>query len=337
MKTFPTAPAPHIPAGNRVRRVMGDVLLALLPGAMLHLYFFGFGLVFQLALAVAAGLLVEASVRCWRGAAASGGIADVSTVVTAALLAMSITPLAPWWVAVTGMFVALGLGKYAYGGLGANLLNPAMAGCAFALMAFPRELAHWPGGFVGLGDAARAVFAAAPAAGWDTLASATPLDATKQLVAQGLRLPELHANALYQRSGAAAWAWIALALALGGVYLLWRRVIGWHAPAGVILTTIALTLPVWLLDTERHPSPLAHLTAGGLMLAAWFIATDPVSGCTSPRGRFVFGCGVAALTLAIRRWGHLPDGVAFVVLFMNQIAPLIDLNTRPRIYGHGRG
>lgn len=333
MKTFATGPGPHTPAPFRVRHVMSDVLLALLPGVALQLWAFGAGLAFQLALAVGAGLAVETVASRVRGAPRSAAD-DLSGAVTAVLFALSLAPLAPWWVCTLGMAVALGLAKHAYGGLGSNLFNPAMAGCAFVLVAFPGAMAVWPAHAVGLADAARVIFTAMPTAGIDTLASATPLDAVRQLATQGLRLPEMHGSALYEHSRAGIWAAAAAAYTLGGLYLLWRRVIGWHAPAGVIAGTLLLTLPFWLLDAERHPSPLQHLSNGGLMLAAWFIATDPVSGCTSPRGRLLFGFGVAAFTLAIRRWGHYPDGVAFAVLLMNALAPLIDRVTRPRIYGH---
>lgn len=333
MKTFATAPAPHIPAPPRVRRVMAEVLLALLPGIALQLWAFGAGLAFQLALAIGFGLAIEAAVSRRRGTA-NGGAGDLSAVVTAVLFALSLAPLAPWWASALGMLVALGLAKHAYGGLGANLFNPAMAGCAFVLVAFPRAAATWPADAVGLAEAARAIFATAPAAAWDTMASATPLDAMRQLAAQGLRMPEVRGSTLYEHGRAGVWVGVAIAYALGGLYLLWRRIIGWQAPVGVIAGTVLLTLPFWLLDAERHPSPLQHLTGGGLMLAAWFIATDPVSGCTSPRGRLLFGVGVAVFTLAIRRWGHYPDGVAFAVLLMNALAPLIDRVTRPRIVGH---
>lgn len=337
MKTFATAPAPHLPANARVRRVMSDVLLALLPGIALQLWVFGAGLAFQLLLALAFGLAIDAALLRLRGNAARDALGDLSAVVTAVLFALCIAPLAPWWVAATGMLVALALGKHAYGGLGANLFNPAMVGCAFVLVAFPRAFAGWPADAAGIGDAAHAIFAIAPLPAWDTIASATPLDAMRQLAAESLRQPEIHTNALFAQGRIDAWMWIAAANALGGLYLLWRRVIGWHAPVGVIAGTVLLTLPFWLLDAERHPSPLQHLCSGGLMLAAWFVATDPVSGCTSPRGRLLFGFGVAAFTLAIRRWGNFPDGVAFAVLLMNAFAPLIDRVTRPRIYGHGHG
>lgn len=336
MKTFATGGAPHLAAPARVRRVMAEVLLALLPGIVAHAWIFGSGVLIQLTLAITFAFAIEAAALRLRGVGATPFPGDLSAVVTAVLFVLCIGPLSPWWIGALGMLVALALAKHAYGGLGGNLFNPAMAGYAAVLLAFPRLVSQWPAATVDLPAAALAIFAGAAPQSWDTLSSATPLDAVRQLTAHGQRLGEIHNDALFQHSQAAAWTVIATAYLLGGLYLLWRRIVSWQAPAGVIAGSILLTLPFWLFDAEVHPSPLQHLSSGGLLLAAWFIATDPVSGCTSPRGRLVFGVGVAALTLAIRRWGHYPDGVAFAVLLMNAAAPLIDRVTRPSIYGHAR-
>ena len=336
MKTFATAGSPHLPPRSNVRRVMGDVLLALIPGIALQLWLFGAGLAIQLGLAITAALVFEAFALRLRGQPVAPSALDLSAVVTAALFALSIAPLAPWWMAPFGMLVAIGLAKHAYGGIGHNLFNPAMAGCAVVLLAFPTVAARWPAAASGISEAWQAIVMAPATTAWDSVASATPLDVTRQLAVQGQRLPEIHASAAYHDSRAAAWAWIAVAYTFGGLYLLWRRVIRWHAPVGVIVSTVLLALPLWLFDAERHVSPVHELSSGGLMFAAWFIATDPVTGCTSPRGRLLFGAGVAVLTFAIRRWGAMPDGIAFAVLLMNALAPLIDRATRPRIYGHGR-
>lgn len=334
MKTFATGGAPHLPAPVRVRRVMAEVMLALLPGIAVHTWIFGSGMLIQLALAIAFALAVEAAALRLRGVGSAPLPGDLSAVVTAVLFVLCIGPLSPWWISALGMLAALALAKHAYGGLGCNLFNPAMVGYAVVLLAFPRLVSQWPAATADLPTAAQAIFAGAARESWDTLSSATPLDAVRQLTAQGRQPGEIHNDALFQHSQAAAWTAIATAYLLGGLYLLWRRIVGWQAPAGVIAGCVLLTLPFWLFDAEVHPSPLQHLSRGGLLLAAWFVATDPVSGCTSPRGRLVFGIGVAALTLAIRRWGHYPDGVAFAVLLMNAAAPLIDRVTRPRIYGH---
>jgi len=339
VKTFSTGGAPHLPAPTSVQRVMLDVLLALLPGIAAHVWFFGPGIVLQLVLAVSVALGCEAVMLKARGAGVALFLSDLSAVVTAVLFVLCIPPLAPWWIAPIGMLGAIVLAKQCFGGIGYNLFNPAMVGYAIVLLCFPREMALWLSPLtsetVSLGTALDAVFRGIAPQDWDTISSATPLDTIRTLSLKDLTLPEIRSNPLFGDFGGRGWEWIANAYALGGFYLLWRRVIRWQVPAGVLGCTILLSVPFWLSDPDRHPFPLVHVFSGGLMLAAFFIATDPVTGCSTPRGRLLFGAGVGAITLAIRRWGDYPDGVAFAVLLMNCCAPLLDRWTVPRIFGRG--
>ncbi|MCE5232547.1 MAG: RnfABCDGE type electron transport complex subunit D [Mizugakiibacter sp.] len=343
MRRFPTAGAPHLPPPTRVRGVMATVLLALLPGIAAHAWYFGPGIVVQIALATAFALGFEAMMLRVRGVPAAPFLGDLSAPVTAVLYALCIPPLTPWWITLLAMATAIVLAKHLYGGLGRNLFNPAMAGYATALVCFPHALSQWlaPAPLathaLAFGDTLSAIFLGhlPPGLDLDTLAQATPLDAVRTLARQGMTMPEIRANPMFGDFGGKGWEWIANAYALGGLALWWRRVIGWQVPVAVLGTTILLTLPFWLADPDLHPFPLQHVFSGGLMLGAWFVATDPVTGCTTPRGRLLFGAGVAVLTLAIRRWGAYPDGVAFAVLIMNGAAPLIDRLTPPRAYGHG--
>lgn len=340
MRAFAAAPAPHIHAGRSVTRVMAEVLLALLPGVAAHLLIFGPGLLLQVALSLGFALGMEAAALRLRGEPPLHHLADLSAAVTAVLFALCLPPLAPWWVALAGMAAALLLGKHAYGGLGHNPFNPAMVGLAAALLCFPREMAQWWSPLAPLplspGELFDAVLRGVPPPTLDTLSSATPLDTLRSLAHEGRTLAEIRRTPLFGEVGGKGWEWIAAAYALGGAYLLWRRVIRWQVPLGVIGASLLASLPFWLSDPDTHPSPLLHLASGGLMLAAFFVATDPVSGATTPRGRLLFGAGVGVLTLAIRRWGSFPDGVAFAVLSMNLAAPLLDRVSPPRPYGHRR-
>ncbi len=339
MRRFDTAGAPHLPPSTSVGRVMGLVLLALLPGIGAHVWFFGPGLLVQIALAAGFALAFEACTLQVRQRPLKPFLTDLSAPVCAVLFALCVPPLAPWWVALTGMAAAMVFAKHLFGGLGHNLFNPAMVGYAVVLICFPLQLSQWPepGAPVGAGETLRAIFLGTPpGAGWDAIAQATPLDTLRLQAAQGRTLGEIHADPAFGTLGGRGWEWLALAYALGGALLLWRRVIHWQVPTGVLAGVLMLTLPFWLMDPDLHPSPLQHLFSGALVLAAFFIATDPVTGCVSPRGRLLFGIGVAALTLAIRRWGLYPDGVAFAVLLMNCTAPWLDRVTRPRIYGEPR-
>ena len=338
------AGAPHLPPISTVGGVMRQVLYALVPGIVAHVVYFGVGILFQILLAVGFALLLEAAMLKLRDRPLKPFLSDYSAVVTAVLFAPCMPPLAPWWIALTGMVFAIVIAKHLYGGLGSNLFNPTMVGFAAVIIAFPIELSQWLAprsltpGLPGIGETAAAIFTGQlpPSVSWAAISQATPLDALKTGVAENRLVTEIRDAPIFGDFGGLGWEWIANFYALGGMYLVWRRVISWHVPIAVIGTTILVSTPLWLLGPDIHPSPLQHVFSGALVLAAFFIATDPVSGCSTMRGRLVFGAGVAILTLAIRRYGGYPDGVAFAVLLMNMAAPMIDRLTRPRTYGHGR-
>jgi electron transport complex protein RnfD len=191
---------------------------------------------------------------------------------------------------------------------------------------------------LGVADTAYAIFSGGLPAHlqWDAIAQATPLDTVRNLASRGLTIGEIRHDPLFGDFGGRGWEWIANWFAIGGLFLLWKRIIPWQVPVATLGTAIAISLPFWMADADVHPFPLQHVFSGALVLAAFFIATDPVSGCTTPRGRLIFGAGVAILTLVIRRWGAYPDGVAFAVLLMNCAAPWIDAHTRPRVFGQGK-
>ncbi|MGA9573336.1 MAG: RnfABCDGE type electron transport complex subunit D, partial [Lysobacterales bacterium] len=209
------------------------------------------------------------------------------------------------------------------------------------LISFPQAMTAWlpPSTLAenapGLSDTLATIFTGRVplAGGWDAITQATPLDLLKTGVDAGRMVPEIRQSPIFGDFGGRGWEWIANWFALGGFFLLYRRIIGWQVPVAVIGSVLLLGFPFWLADPDSNPFPLQHVFSGGLMLAAFFIATDPVTGCVSDRGRLFFGAGVAVVTLVIRRWGGYPDGVAFAVLLMNMAAPLIDRYTRPRIYG----
>lgn len=346
MKIFDTAPAPHLPARRSVREVMGLVLLALVPGTAAHAWFFGPGVLVQVLVAVGFALAFEAAMLKLRARPLRPFLGDLSAPLTAVLFALSLPPLAPWWVAAIGMFAAIVFAKHLYGGLGHNLFNPAMVGVAVVLLCFPRVFTQWlpPAGLdpallaPGFMDALRAILTGELPASWrwDMLAQATPLDTVRTLANEGETLAEIRGAPLFGDFGGRGWEWVANFYALGGLFLLWKRVIPWQVPVATLGTVVLVALPFWLYDPDLHPFPLQHVFSGALVLAAFFIATDPVSGCTTPRGRLLFGAGVALLTLVIRRWGAFPDGVAFAVLLMNCAAPWLDRHSRPRIFGEGK-
>jgi electron transport complex protein RnfD len=214
-------------------------------------------------------------------------------------------------------------------------------GYVVVLISFPQAMTAWLPPLalseysLGLADSLITIFTGQVpiAGGWDVVTQATPLDTLKTGVESGRMVPEIRNSPIFGDYGGMGWEWIANWFALGGLYLLYKRVISWQVPLAVIGSVVLLSLPFWLADPDSNPFPLQHVFSGAIILAAFFIATDPVSGCVSNRGRLIFGAGVGIITLVIRRWGGYPDGIAFAILLMNMAAPLVDRYTRPRMYG----
>jgi len=338
---FMTGGAPHVPASVTVAKVMRQVLYALAPGVAAHVWFFGIGVLVQIALATVFALAFEAVMLKWRGRELSPFLGDFSAVVTAVLFALCIPPLAPWWISFIAMLFAIVAAKHLYGGLGHNVFNPAMVGYVVVLVSFPRVMTQWlpPRGLsadpLSVRDALQTIFSGSPPQrlDWDAVTLATPLDSLKTALHAGQPVTEAVQGPLFGNLGGIGWEWISAAYLAGGLYLLARRIIAWQVPAAMLATALTVSLLAWLMAPNAHAPPVHHLFSGAMMLGAFFIATDPVSGCTSPLGRLWFGAGAGMITLVIRHWGGYPDGVAFAVLLMNMAAPLIDRYTRPRIYG----
>ncbi|GAB4122094.1 MAG: electron transport complex subunit RsxD [Wenzhouxiangellaceae bacterium] len=344
MAVTTAAGAPHIPAQNSVQKVMAQVLVALLPGVLAYLYYFGIGMLVQIVLALSFAYLFEWLSLLLRKQPLRMFMGDLSAAVTALLFALSLPPLAPWWCSLIGMLFAIVIAKHVFGGLGHNRFNPAMVGLAVLLISFPRIFTYWTPPLMladtslSLGDVLYTIFSSQPpgALGWDAITQATPLDQLSTGAATGLLVTEVRQNPVFGDFGGLGWEWIANWYAIGGLWLLWRRVINWRVPVALLLTTFLLTTPFYLFDPDANPLPLQHIFSGATVLAAFFIATDPVSGSATPRGQLLFGVGVAIIMLSIRRWGAYPDGVAFAILVMNMFAPLLDQYTRPRVFGHPR-
>ena len=340
-RQFDTAGAPHMPPQTTVSGVMRQVLYALTPGIMAYAWFFGPGVIVQILLAVCFALGFEAVMLKIRGKDLGLFMTDFSAVVTAVLFALCIPPLAPWWVALVAMFFAIVIAKHLYGGLGQNVFNPAMVGYVVVLVSFPQEMTQWLSPrpiaeFVpGLGDSLVAIFSGTLALDvpLDAITQATPLDTLKTGMDSGRFVAEIRQAPIFGDFGGLGWEWIANWYLMGGLWLLYKRIISWHVPAALLTSVLAISLLPYLFDPGSNPVPLQHIFSGGLVLGAFFIATDPVTGCSSTRGRLLFGAGIGIITLVIRRWGGYPDGIAFGVLLMNMAAPLIDRYTRPRYYG----
>lgn len=340
MKTNPeTLVSPIIHGPGSVPWVMQQVLFALLPAIALYIWFFGWGIVFHLFLASAVALSMEALMLRLRGRPVRPFVSDGSAVVTAWLTTLAIPTLAPWWITVVGVGFAIVFAKHLYGGLGYNPFNPAMVGYAVLLISFPTEMTEWPMvdrplGIMESFDWIVLGVLPAGAASFDAISGATPLDTMKTLLGQAYTVQEIRADPLFGDFGARGWEWLGNLYFLGGVWLIYRKVISWHIPAGVLGALLVWATVFFVFDPDTHPSPLYHLFSGAAILGAFFIATDPVSAATSNRGRLIYGIGIGSLIYIIRTWGGYPDGVAFAVLLMNMCVPLLDYYTRPRVFGH---
>ncbi len=335
-----TASAHVLKSGNSVTRVMLLVLACLLPGVLTYAWQFGWGILINLLWVTVLALGMEAIALKLRRYPIKPNLLDGSAVVTAWLLALSLPPLAPWWLTLVGVLFAIGVAKHLYGGLGQNIFNPAMVGFAVLIISFPAQMTQWSAPLAltshapGLGESL-AIIIGTP--GLDAVTMATPLDSVRTGLLQQHTLDEIHAaSGIFGQIGGIGGEWVAAAYLIGGLVLWALRIIPWQIP-------VAFLVGIWLTagfmhwaDTGRYAAPWFHLAMPSTMLAAFFIATDPVSGCTTAKGRIIFGLGAGFLTVIIRAFGGYPDGVAFSILLMNICAPLIDARTQPRVFGEAR-
>ena len=329
--------SPHVHLPISVRVIMLKVLLALLPGIAVYVWFFGAAILVQIALASTAALAGEAAMLKLRGKPVGLFLSDGSALVTAWLIALTFPPIAPWWLIVSATLFALIVAKHLYGGLGQNPFNPAMVAFCVPIIAFPAMMSQWPAvGFTDFAAQMRVIFESQSAQ--DAVTMATPLDALRTQ----LHTPEARAtvagilgsHATFGNIGGKGWEWIALAYLVGGLWLLQQRIITWHVPIAFLGVLAAIATAFSLANPDSYAGPTFHVITGGAMLGAFFIATDPVSGATTPRGKLIFAAGVALLTWIIRTFGAYPDGMAFGVLLMNLCVPLIDMRTQPPVFGH---
>ncbi len=304
-------------------QIMRQVSYALALGVGAQVYFFGLSVLIQIVLACITGLIVEAIFLRLRGSEIKPAIIDGSVVLTAILLAISIPSIAPWWIIVLGVSFAVVFGKQIFGGLGNNPFNPAMLGYAFLLISYPVQMTQWPADYLSMDRAADVIFGLS---NLDGLTGATTLDHVKTQLTMSLSIQELEFNSISQ-------LWINIGFLIGGIYLLLRRIIFWQIPVLLLLGIVVMSTVLFLVDSDQFASPLFHVVNGATMLAAFFIATDPVSASTTPLGRIIYGFLIGVLIVIIRVFGGYPDAVAFAVLLLNITVPLIDFYTQPKVFG----
>lgn len=339
--------APHARAWGSIGEIMNKVMLALLPATLLAFWNFGWPAFWLWLVTTVSAAGWEAACVWLAKKPVKAKLNDRSALLTGWLLALSLPPWAPWWIGVLGSFIAIVLSKQVFGGLGCNPFNPAMVARVALLISFPVIMTQWVGAFplmkagqsIGFWQGLQVTFGGLQPV--DGVASATVLGAMKTELSRIGHLPGLenlfngwHFTAGV-RSGSLGES-SALLILLGGAWLTRHYIIGWRIPLSMLAGVAVPAVVFWLLDAQHYASPLTHLLSGGLWLGAFFIATDPVTSPTSNVGQVIFGLGCGLLTYVIRTWGGYPEGVAFAVLLMNAVTPLIERATPPRIYGRTR-
>ncbi len=312
MNKWIVSSSPHVHSGDSIQKNMLYVVLALLPAYLVALYYFGVGALAVSVIAIASCIGFEAFIQRFV-LKTKVSISDGSAALTGLLLAMNLPSNLPWWMVIIGSMAAIGLGKMCYGGLGNNLFNPALVGRVFLLISFPAAMTVWP------------VPEPFSMAYMDAQTAATPLSFMKF----DQMLPPI-LNTIIGNEGGSMGEVSAIALLLGGLFLMWKKVITWHIPVSILATVAVFTGIMHLVDPIAYENPLWHLCSGGLLLGAIFMATDYVTSPMTTRGQLLYGAGIGVITVVIRLWGSYPEGVSFAILLMNAATPLIDKYILPK-------
>ncbi len=318
--------SPHVHSGESIAKTMHTVIMTLFPASLVGIYYFGLPALMVLVLAIVSCLAVEAAAQ--KAMKKKITIYDGSAALTGILLAMNLPPSSPWWLVVLGSVIAVGMGKQIYGGLGYNPFNPALVARVVLLISFPVQMTTWtePKPILSGGDA---------------VTGATPLGLLKDgLMKDGNinAIKDVSEGALFLgNAGGSLGEVSAIALLLGAAYLFYKGYITWHIPVSFMGTAFIFSGIFWLIDPTRYADPAFHILAGGMVLGAFFMATDYVTSPMTPKGMLIFGFGCGLITMIIRLWGGYPEGVSFAILLMNSATPLIDRYTVPKRFGAEKG
>lgn len=337
--------------------LMLQVIAACIPGVFIATWFFGFGILINIALASAFAICLEASVLTIRQRDVRLHLGDNSALVTAVLFGIAIPPGSPWWLVLIGITFAIVVAKHLYGGLGQNPFNPAMCGYLLLLLSFPLQMTTWHIPSDSLIDLQsfspiswpgfqQSVLLSLPFIASDQnamtelidgLAMATPLTEYKMAGNSALLAAQESGLSLLARESETGWELVNAGYLIGGLFLLYRRIISWHIPCSVIATVATVSFLFYAPgSTAVYGTPYLHLFGSATMIAAFFIATDPVSAATTNKGKLLYGVLIGLSIYSIRVWGSYLDSIAIAVLFGNLCAPLLDHYCRPRIVGHGK-
>ena len=318
--------SPHVHNNDSVQRNMYGVLIALIPALLVSLIYFGVGAAIVTLTSVVACVFFEWAITKFILKREKNTILDGSAIITGVLLAFNVPSNLPVWIIIIGALVAIGIGKMTFGGLGCNPFNPALVGRVFLLISFPVQMTSWPK----IGQLTSYI---------DAETAATPLSLMKQAVHGDTSALEQLPSAFelfIGTNGGSLGEVSALALLIGLVYMLWRRIITWHIPVSILATVFIFAGLMHLADPVMYASPVVHLFTGGLMLGAIFMATDYVTSPMTHKGMIIYGVCIGFLTVVIRNFGAYPEGMSFAILIMNAFTPLINNYCKPKRFGEGK-
>jgi electron transport complex protein RnfD len=333
--------SPHAHDNSSVNRVMLHVCFALTPCTIYGIYLFGFPALNLFLITCISAILWESMCFKLLGTPQTR-LGDGSALLTGWLLALTLPPWAPWWIGVGGSFIAIVIGKQLYGGLGQNVFNPAMLARVALLISFPVQMTTWPdssAGFSSMSFAQGLSVTLEQETIPDGFTGATALGLLKTELIAGTSAEQIIDNnfslqqSFFGNTSGSLGETSSLLILAGGLWLLLMRIITWHIPLALLGVTALLSGFFHWFDPSRYADTSFHLTSGGMMLGAFFIATDMVTSPSSKTGQLLFGAGCGAVDFSIRVWGGFPEGMGFAVLFMNALTPLIDIYLRPRVYG----
>lgn len=318
--------SPHIHSDRTSKKLMYDVVIALVPAFLVSVYLFGIPALIITSTAIISCLLFEYFIQKYL-LKTKATISDGSALITGILLAFNLPSSLPLWMIIVGSLVAIGIGKLSFGGLGYNVFNPALVGRVFLFISFPAQMSNWP----------NPIEHGAPMV--DATSGATTLGVIKEGLMYGETMTEIstkipsYTDLFIGLTGGSLGEMSAIALLLGGLFLIIRKVITWHIPV-VMLTTIAvMTAIFWFVDSEQYANPLIHLLSGSAIIGAFYMATDLVTSPVTKKGMIIFAIGIGVITVVIRLFGSYPEGVSFAILIMNAFVPLINTYCKPRRFG----
>jgi len=325
-KTLNIAPSPHVASELSVQKIMFGVVLALIPALATSIYYFGIGAIIVTLVSIVSCVLFEYLIQKFL-LKTTPKITDGSAILTGLLLAFNVPSNLPIIIIVIGALVAIGIGKLSFGGLGQNIFNPALVGRVFLLISFPVQMTSWPvPKFFNTGYA-------------DAITGATPLALLKNGLKNGETLSSImhnipdHMQLFYGYMGGSMGEISALALLLGFIYLLYKKIITWHIPVSIIATVFMFTGVLHLIHPDQFADPFFHILTGGIMLGSIYMATDYVTSPMTYTGMIIFGIGIGFITVVIRLFGAYPEGISFAILIMNAFVPLINRGIKPKRFG----